>query len=167
MVEPRFDFYIDEDAELAKPKPLPLREPRLASPIEDIEDAPPQSPTTHPAFASEDDGSELSMKPESTRKKHESYDFLGSVFLITGDGRTLNLPIPSDSNLDPLNWGAWKTAGAVLAIGWYSAVTLTVAQAMSLMMKGIMADFTEAVSSALLLLPQILTNGIGNRAMDA
>ncbi|KAJ4294197.1 hypothetical protein N0V90_007887 [Kalmusia sp. IMI 367209] len=137
-IPPRPDIYVDEKAELAQPKPQPLREPRPVDSQEDIVERGEHSPGLQPAFDAEFDDP---IKP--TRKKHESYDLSGSVFLISKEGKTLDLPIPSDSESDPLNWGWFKTAGAMLALGWYSVTALTVVQAASLMMHGILADFSE------------------------
>lgn len=136
-VPPRPNIFIDEEAELSKPKPCPLREPH---PVYNTEEKEPQSPGSHPAFSTEP------LSPtKAAGSKHESYNLSGSVFLVTADGRTLDLPIPSDSKLDPLNWGWWKRARALFALWWYSVVTLAVVQAASLMMPGIVADFGAEV----------------------
>ena len=142
MTTPRPDIYIDEDAEAARPKPQPLREPKPIYNLDVVEkDAPLKSPDSHPAFEIDND------LAEAKKRKHESYNLSGSVFLVTGDGRTLKLPIPSESRHDPLNWGRWKTTGAMFALGLYSIVCLTAVQAASLMMHGILEDFREAVCS--------------------
>jgi hypothetical protein len=80
-----------------------------------------------------------------TRSNRESYMLSGSIFLITSSGKTLNLPVPSSSPADPLNWSMWKTTGAVAAIAMNSVVSLTVVQVTSLMYQGIMADFGKQV----------------------
>ena len=80
-----------------------------------------------------------------TRSNRESYMLSGSIFLITSSGKTLNLPVPSSSPADPLNWSMWKTTGAVAAIAMNSVVSLTVVQVASLMYQGIMADFGKQV----------------------
>jgi hypothetical protein len=100
-------------------------------------------------FDDERPGSTLHRCPSTAtqRRKHESYSLAGSVFLITGNGQTLNLPAPSDSPADPLGWTKWKRAGAILAVGWYSAVALAVAQAASIFMRVISRDFKLDVSS--------------------
>jgi hypothetical protein len=80
------------------------------------------------------------------RRKHESYLLSGSVFLITAKGQTLKLPAPSDSPADPLGWGRWKRAGALLAVSWYSIVALAVAQAAGILLRVISRDFGLDVS---------------------
>jgi hypothetical protein len=65
--------------------------------------------------------------------------------ITTSSGKTLNLPVPSSSPADPLNWSMWKTTGAVAAIALYSVVSLTAVQAASLMYHGIMTEFGKQV----------------------
>ena len=135
-----------ERADLARPKPQPLREPRpICSTEKDFQAKPPQLPGSHPAFEVGEDEVEENAAAEPKRRKHESYNLSGSVFLITGDGRTLNLPIPSDNRHDPLGWGRWKKTGAFFALIIYSVTALTVVQAVSLMMPGINTDFSDEV----------------------
>lgn len=81
----------------------------------------------------------------STRRKHESYNLSGSIFLITSSGATLNLPVPSESSADPLNWSNWKTTGAIAAVAWYSIVSLTAVQASSMVFHGILVEFDHQV----------------------
>jgi hypothetical protein len=90
-----------------------------------------------------------SQHPSTTaqRRKHESYTLSGSVFLITGNGKTLNLPTPSDIPADPLGWRKWKKAGAFLAVAWFSSVALAVAQAAGIFMRVISHEFKIDVSS--------------------
>lgn len=83
----------------------------------------------------------------SDPSKRESYNLAGSTFLITNDGRTLKLPMPSNSKADPLNWGRWKTAGALFAVALYSVVCLTAAQAASVILNSIQKEFQDEVSS--------------------
>ncbi|EMD93147.1 hypothetical protein COCC4DRAFT_206258 [Bipolaris maydis ATCC 48331] len=73
--------------------------------------------------------------------KRESYNMTGTTFLVTNDGRTLKLPVASESKADPLNWSGLKTAGAFFAIVFYSAVCLTVAQAPAVMLDSIQNTF--------------------------
>jgi hypothetical protein len=93
----------------------------------------------------------------SRQSKRESYNQIGSTFLITNDGRTLKLPIPSNSKADPLNWGRWKTAGALFSIALFSVVCLTAAQAASVVLQDIQADFEHEVSSTLVACITLLT----------
>jgi len=129
------ELHIDEDAELSKPKPKPLRQPR---PIYTT-----GKPFRHEPHSSL--GFQARIKTKDERRKHESYELSGSIFLVTSHGRTLNLPMPSDSKRDPLTYGRWKRTGAFFAIMVYSVTSLTVVQAASLMMPGIVADFSEQV----------------------
>ncbi|KAF1967416.1 MFS general substrate transporter [Bimuria novae-zelandiae CBS 107.79] len=137
-VPPRPDIHINEEEELAKPKPKPLREPRPIGVQDDDIEEKASTKGFHPAFDSEAD-----QDLKSIQNKHQSYDLSGSVFLIAGNGRTLELPIPSNSENDPLNWSWWKTAGAIFAVGFYSFTALTAVQGVSLMLEGIQTDFPE------------------------
>ncbi|CAI6340860.1 unnamed protein product [Periconia digitata] len=129
-VPPRPDIYIDEEAELKNQKPCPFTKPRLLECVaEGVED----ESSLQPASAEE------SLR----RKKHESYDLSGSVFLVTQNGKTLNLPVASDSEHDPLNWSRWKFAGAFLALVWFSSFSATSTQAAALMMPGIARDLGQ------------------------
>jgi hypothetical protein len=56
-------------------------------------------------------------------------------------GRTLKLPRPTESTADPLGWRRGKSAGVFLAVDGDSSVSLTVAQAMSLMLGGRAVEF--------------------------
>jgi hypothetical protein len=122
------------DIELALP-PLaqPLRRPSLVPTMEEGDDDCQPLARSTPG---------LSCSSASTvSRKRESYNLSGSIFLVTSSGRVLNLPVPSESPADPLNWGRWKTVGAITAVAWYSIVSLTVVQAASMLYHGIMADF--------------------------
>lgn len=140
----RPDIHIDENAELEKPRPQPLRQPRSATPNDDdIVELGRSSPELHAGSSAKSEMSIITKK-----RKHESFDLSGSVFLVSREGKTLDLPIPSDSRHDPLRWSRWKTGAALVAVGWYSATALTAVQACSLMIGGILPDFTEEVSSS-------------------
>jgi hypothetical protein len=93
--------------------------------------------------------SRLETADTSRQSKRESYNQIGSTFLITNDGRTLKLPVPSNSKADPLNWSRWKTAGALFSIALFSIVCLTAAQAASVVLDDIQRDFEHEVSSSL------------------
>jgi hypothetical protein len=77
--------------------------------------------------------------------KRASSSLSGSVFLITSDGRILNLPIPSKSSRDPLNWGAGKRACAFLALIVFGIVGFVIIQAPSLMFTELSEEFTAEV----------------------
>lgn len=126
------------------PRAQPIVEPRLISPT--------------PMTAEEEEEEELRIQPIPSylpnpgqrslqrapsnvdRAKRESFNLSGSTYLITDTGKTLKLPIPSDSAADPLNWSQWKTAGAMFSIALYSVVCLTAAQAASVILEGIQND---------------------------
>jgi hypothetical protein len=135
-------MHIDEAAEMARSEPLSLHELRPTA-KEDFDIAPASTPECHPAYSVEADEESAA----NASSKHESFLLSGSVFLVTNNGRTLSLPIPSDSKLDPLNWSRWRTGGAMLAIGWFAVATLTAVQAASVMLGGIGDGFRETVSS--------------------
>ena len=136
-IPPRPDIYIDEDAEVKK-MAWPLNKLRFLPAGEERRD-------------DHDEESQVSSAAE--RSKHESFDFAGSVFLITDEGKTLHLPMPSKSKHDPLNWGKWKSVGAMVSLWWYSIANLTAVQAASLMMGGVTRDFSEQVSDGPMLNP--------------
>ncbi|KAH6644801.1 major facilitator superfamily domain-containing protein [Boeremia exigua] len=128
--------------ELASP-PLaqPLRKPSLVPSVEDREeDFEPFARSTS-GLSGHSSGLSAHSSTATIRRKHESYNLSGSIFLVTASGKTLNLPVPSDSPNDPLNWSRWKTAGAIAAIAWYSIVSLTVVQAASMVYHGILVEF--------------------------
>ncbi|KAF3043911.1 hypothetical protein E8E11_001205 [Didymella keratinophila] len=122
------------EGELASP-PLaqPLRKPSLVPSVEDRDD-------DCVPFASSASGIS-SCSVESIRRKRESYNLSGSIFLVTSSGKTLSLPVPSESPADPLNWGRWKTTSAIIAVAFYSTVSLPVVQAASLVYHGILMEF--------------------------
>lgn len=98
--------------------------------------------------------------------KRESYNLTGTTFLITNDGRTLKLPVASESNADPLNWSDLKTAGAFFAIVFYSAVCLTAAQAPAVMLDSIQNTFKHEVRRiGLFHMNTLLTNFAEHSAM--
>lgn len=66
-----------------------------------------------------------------------------SVFLITSDGQTLNLPIPSQSPDDPLNWSPLKRFFAVGAMGLFSVVGLILVQGTSLLLEELMVEYVS------------------------
>jgi hypothetical protein len=52
----------------------------------------------------------------------------GSVYLITSDGKLLNLPIPSRSPKDPLNWSLLRRTLALTSMSLFSIVGLVQVQ---------------------------------------
>ncbi|KAF2715747.1 MFS general substrate transporter [Pleomassaria siparia CBS 279.74] len=75
------------------------------------------------------------------RNKHDSFILSGSVFLITSDGKTVSLPIPSESPYDPLNWTWQKRAIALISIGIFSYSGLVVTQGASVLSGGLATVF--------------------------
>jgi hypothetical protein len=69
----------------------------------------------------------------------------GSVYLITSDGRILNLPIPSASRRDPLNFSLKRRALAILAIWFFTVVGSILAQGASLTINGLHEEFSAEV----------------------
>lgn len=122
------------DVELAAP-PLsqPIRQPRLVYSAE----------SKHPR--DNDEISPRSAYSINGRSKRESYNLSGSTFLITASGMILKLPIPSNSELDPLNWGRWKSAGAMFAVALYFTASSTAVQAPSVILPGIAKEFGAQV----------------------
>ncbi|KAF6814198.1 major facilitator superfamily transporter [Colletotrichum plurivorum] len=70
-----------------------------------------------------------------------SADLAGSIYLITSDGKTLKLPMPSDSPSDPLNWSLRKRLVALAVLTLYSIVSMSETQAASLMYRTLAAEF--------------------------
>lgn len=117
------------------PRAHPLAEPRGVSP-------PPTIGADDGALYKAPSGLPDSRVP-SDKTKRESYNLCGSTYLITNTGKTLKLPVPSDSKADPLNWSQWKTAGAIFAIALFSVVCLTAAQAASVIFEDIQMEFQD------------------------
>lgn len=86
--------------------------------------------------------SSLSM---TERNKHDSFNMSGSVFLITSDGKTISLPIPSESSCDPLNWTWQKRAVALSTVGIFAYSALVVTQGASVVSSGLAKDFLPDV----------------------
>ncbi|KAL0942093.1 major facilitator superfamily transporter [Colletotrichum truncatum] len=73
-----------------------------------------------------------------------SADLAGSIYLITSDGKTLKLPMPSKSPHDPLNWPLRKRVVALAVIMLYSIVSMMETQAVSLMYRPLAAEFNAS-----------------------
>ncbi|TDZ30749.1 putative MFS-type transporter [Colletotrichum spinosum] len=72
-----------------------------------------------------------------------SADLAGSIYLITADGQTLKLPMPSHSPSDPLNWSLRKRLVSLCVITLYSIVSMQETQAASLMYRSLAAEFNS------------------------
>jgi len=73
--------------------------------------------------------------------RRDTTDFSGDVFLIASDGTVLNLPVPSNSPRDPLNWSVAKRARAGLTVVFFSVIGLVLVQGPSLMFKELANEF--------------------------
>ena len=72
-------------------------------------------------------------------------DLAGSVYLISSDGKLLNLPIPSKSPWDPLNWSRTKRAGVVATEVYFSVIALVSVQVPGPMFNAFLEEFSEQV----------------------
>ncbi|KAF2189375.1 hypothetical protein K469DRAFT_748034 [Zopfia rhizophila CBS 207.26] len=91
-------------------------------------------------------------------------DLAGSVYLISADGRVLNLPIPSRLRADPLNWSTGKRARAFFAFYFFACVGLTAVQGPGLMLEALSQEFNEKsnhVNLSLLVDAPALFMGVG------
>ncbi|PSN75480.1 MFS general substrate transporter [Corynespora cassiicola Philippines] len=77
------------------------------------------------------------------RQQRDSSLISGSVYLITSNGTTISLPIPSESRHDPLNWTEKKRwlAFFVVSLGVYTGVSPL--QGASLTLNGIAIEFLK------------------------
>lgn len=81
----------------------------------------------------------------SVRSKYKSGNFSGSVFLISAEGQVLNLPIPTNSSLDPLNWTKMKQARAFLALYVFCITGNVLMQGPTYLLDAFRNQFSEAV----------------------
>lgn len=91
---------------------------------------------------------DLSTSPSlsiTKRQKHDSFNMSGSVFLITSDGKTVSLPIPSQSPCDPLNWTWQKRAAALISVGIFAYSGLIATQGASVVSSGLAKEFPYEV----------------------
>ncbi|KAF1955963.1 MFS general substrate transporter [Byssothecium circinans] len=78
---------------------------------------------------------------DTQRKRPESCNLPGTVFLISSDGRVLNLPIPSESPHDPLIWSWKKRLLALFAIAFFNFVGHASILALNTSIIGIYLEF--------------------------
>lgn len=83
-------------------------------------------------------------------------DLSGSVYLVSGDGKIISLPMPSRPPRDPLNWGRNRRVLAFLPVLWYQIVCLVLVQATSSLFIGVQQKFSSEVGCILL---RYLTKG--------
>jgi len=81
----------------------------------------------------------------NTRSKYESGDFSGSVFIISSDGEILNLPIPTKSAQDPLNWTKMKRARAFIALCIFSITGHIIVQGPAYLFVPLREQFSKEV----------------------
>ncbi|KAL2062178.1 hypothetical protein VTL71DRAFT_6444 [Oculimacula yallundae] len=79
----------------------------------------------------------------SNRSKYDSMDMSGSVYLISGDGKMISLPMPSRSPRDPLNWSRTKRICAFLPVLWFQIVCLVLVQGTSSLYLGVSQEFSS------------------------
>ncbi|KAL8388916.1 hypothetical protein RB595_009019 [Gaeumannomyces hyphopodioides] len=68
----------------------------------------------------------------------------GSVYLVSGDGQLLSLPIPSNSPHDPLGWSLLKRCRIVSLITAMAAIGVAVQQFPALIFKALIKEMGEA-----------------------
>ncbi|KAL2873374.1 hypothetical protein SGCOL_011455 [Colletotrichum sp. CLE4] len=83
----------------------------------------------------------MSRASSRSSDRPASADLSGSIYLITSDGKTLKLPMPSNSPYDPLNWSLSKRLVAMGVLILYSIVSMLETQAASLMYKSLAVEF--------------------------
>ncbi|KAK2006098.1 major facilitator superfamily transporter [Colletotrichum eremochloae] len=94
-----------------------------------------------------------------------SSDLSGSIYLITANGQTLKLPMPSNSPYDPLGWSLPKRILAMAVLILYSIVAIMETQAASLMYPSLTAEFNGKTDrfpiNILVSTPSTLSFGLG------
>lgn len=106
-------------------------------------------------FSDDDVDDQLEIKKASPAPKHQSVT-QGSVYLITSDGRTLDLPIASPSPCDPLNWSSTRKWSALAAMALFNIVASATVQVTSLMLVELGQEYPEKVCISARLLTHVL-----------
>lgn len=78
--------------------------------------------------------------------KRETMDLTGSVYLISSDGQTIKLPIPTKSRRDPLNWGKWKRIWAFTSLMFSAITSMAAVQIASLLLQPLSVEYSDEVS---------------------
>lgn len=99
-----------------------------------------------PMETDDDDLSKGETTSTGGRSKYMSMDFAGSVFLITSEGRMLNLPIPSESPLDPLNWVLARRMLVLAILNAFLIVALFLIQTPANLRAAFLLEFDQEVS---------------------
>lgn len=81
------------------------------------------------------------------RSKHMSMDLAGSVFLISSDGRLLDLPVPSESPHDPLNWVTARRVLIWTLLSLYSIIAMFLIQTPGNLFLAFINEFDGQVSN--------------------
>lgn len=85
------------------------------------------------------------MQQRSASSRRDSSNFPGSVFLIAGDGRILQLPMPSNSPRDPLSWSPATRFTTIGVLVFFSFVAMLNVQAASLIYGPLSKEFDDEV----------------------
>jgi hypothetical protein len=83
------------------------------------------------------------MASEKTMREYGAAQ--SSVYLITSDGRTLELPIPSRSPNDPLRWSLLKRITIMGVISLFTMVGLILVQGTSLLLLALENEYSPEV----------------------
>ena len=83
-----------------------------------------------------------------------------SVYLITSDGLTLELPIPSRSPNDPLRWSLLKRATVMGVISLFTIVGLILVQGTSLLLFALENEYPPQVSTPLKEIIEVFSNKV-------
>ncbi|CZR67367.1 uncharacterized protein PAC_17266 [Phialocephala subalpina] len=79
-------------------------------------------------------------------EKTADYGRKGSVFLITSNGETIQLPIPSRSPNDPLKWSNLKKFLALLSMYVFTTIGLVQVQGTSLLLHALQDEYSPEVT---------------------
>ncbi len=81
----------------------------------------------------------------------------GSVYLIASDGRTLELPIPSNSAKDPLRWTSLKRFLALTAMSLFTVIGLVAVQGTGLLLPALDKEYAAEVCESIYETDEIIT----------
>ncbi|EJT72450.1 hypothetical protein GGTG_09316 [Gaeumannomyces tritici R3-111a-1] len=82
--------------------------------------------------------------PSRTSAAEQEDNSPGSVYLVSGDGHLLSLPIPSSSPHDPLGWSLLKRCRIISLITAMAAIGVAVQQFPSLIVRALIKEMGEA-----------------------
>lgn len=78
-------------------------------------------------------------------EKSAEYGKKGSVFLISSNGETLQLPIPSQLPNDPLKWSNFKRFLVLFSMFVFSTISLVQVQGTSLLLHALQDEYSPEV----------------------